>query len=183
MPETPRDPRQLARDILAGRIKIEDLAKERQGTAPTQQRANPQLPDAVPLPRPVAHVPMGASRPQMQPQSTLERPPQRAPQPTPNRTPAKAKPLQVKPVQAVPPPVQRQAATTPQAAQTAAQAYGGAKTATIAATMETALGVQPVKHKHKGGGLAQFMRSKNSLRQAIILSEVLNKPLSMRDAE
>ncbi len=61
MPEIPRDPRQLARDILSGKISVEDLAREQQrrraaaaGGAGAQPMARGPVPAApqnrVPLP-------------------------------------------------------------------------------------------------------------------------------------
>ena len=72
MPELPRDPRQLARDILSGKVRIEDLARQRQLRAPsaaapprtprsTPSRENPPCPHRSP-PVP-AHLPSSTSPP------------------------------------------------------------------------------------------------------------------------
>jgi hypothetical protein len=37
------------------------------------------------------------------------------------------------------------------------------------------------KAPHRKNSVAQFMRSKSALKQAFILSEVLNKPIAMRE--
>ena len=53
MPDVPQDPRQLARDILSGKIKIEDLARQRQGQVRPVPPPQNRPPQQVPLPRPV----------------------------------------------------------------------------------------------------------------------------------
>src|SRR5207342_1609203 len=75
-PDIPRDPRQLARDILSGKIKLEDLQRERQrqaGAAKPPSTAKPEV-------RQVQIGP-GTGRPvsSQMPQSPATRPPQAPP--------------------------------------------------------------------------------------------------------
>jgi hypothetical protein len=89
----------------------------------------------------------------------------------------KAKPLQKRPQPVVLPPVQRP--TPPSLATPAAPAPAPALSPYAAASELK----QEASNVHRGRGtpLAQLLRSPKSLKQAIVLSEVLNKPVSMRD--
>jgi hypothetical protein len=174
MADIPRDPRQLARDILAGKVRIEDLAKERQRAAgipaPLPRPVPERMPDKIPLPN------MG--RPVPPPQARRPAPP---PRPAQRQPPVKAKPLEKRrpPAPVAVPPVQRPtspllatpAASTP-AREPALSAYAAASELKQAASDA---------HREKGTPLAQLLRSPKSLKQAILLSEVLGKPVSMRD--
>src|SRR4051812_3972918 len=71
MPDLPRDPRQLARDILSGKVRIEDLAKERQLRGPGIPPPRPPG-DKIPLPRPAQRPPL--QRPSAQPFPQQQRP-------------------------------------------------------------------------------------------------------------
>ena len=166
MADIPRDPRQLARDILAGKVRIEDLAKERQragGMPAPPPRPAERMPDKIPLPN------MG--RPAPTPQARRPAPP-----PPPRQPPVKAKPLQKRPPQPVAaPPVQRRAVTVPAPAPVAPVVSPYAVASEVKQAASNA-------HRDRGTPLAQLLRSPKSLKQAILLSEILNKPVSMRDS-
>ena len=161
MADIPRDPRQLARDILAGKVRIEDLARERQmraGGLPTPALRQPQArvpaPRPAPMQPPVQRAPVRPvqrpipMRPLQQPQRLVQRPVAAPVVRQPQR------PLQV--TIAPPPPVQPAIAPTPEPA-----------TVTKAARLPTRI--------------RDMVRSKQALRQGIVLAEVLGKPVALRD--
>ena len=172
MPDVPRDPRQLARDILAGRVKIEDLARERQMRAPGS--SPPPAHRQIPLPRPAQNMP----RP-IQVQNPTPLPPARRLQ-QPVQRPA---PMQ-RPV-----PLQRQ---TPQRPVPQRPSYTSSRPGYTSPTpppqpvssvnLEEITPIAPIRSgKNKGIRIKEMARSRHALRQGFILSEVLGKPLALRD--
>ena len=164
MPDIPKDPRQLARDILAGRISLEDLAREqarrRSGPgAPVRPASNiPTSPDA----RVPAALPM-QNRPQARPAA---RPPQQAQQ----RRPAPQAPARRPTAAAQPPrgPNFVMPAAAPPAAPAAAPAAPPQPSRTTP------------KQDARTSLLASF-KNRTTLRQGVLLAEILGKPLSLRD--
>jgi hypothetical protein len=163
MADIPRDPRQLARDILAGKVRIEDLQRERQargGGSPP----GPRTPEKIPLPRPAQ------ARPQQRPQTPVQRPP--AQRQVPQQKPAQQRPAPVRqapqaprpPVRQVPIPEPPRPPAPP--VMQAAQAYSPQAESTKAP---------------RGLRLNDLVQSKRALRQGILLAEVLGKPISLRD--
>ncbi|HVS70028.1 MAG TPA: hypothetical protein VHQ47_02105 [Phycisphaerae bacterium] len=164
MPDIPRDPRQLARDILAGKISLEDVAREqarRAGVPPPQARPGaiqPQkLPDRIPLPRQIPQQPARRTTPPPQP---VRQPQARKSAPTPPSQQRRPAPRSFPPSAPPPPPTlpaparQLLAAAASPAAPPAAQF---------------------------SGNLRSVLRRPATLRQAILLAEILNKPLALRD--
>ncbi len=169
MPDVPRDPRQLARDILSGKIKIEDLARERQARqgTPANLRSpavpTARVPNKVPLPRPASpasRAPMPQARPPLRP---IPPRPQQPPPGFPQR------PVPQRPVvrTVLPPPVRPPIPTT---VTQASPAVPSTSTRSAAA-----------REAKPGVGLGALLRSRRAVRQGIILSEILGKPLSLRD--
>ena len=180
MADIPKDPRQLARDILAGKISIEDLAREQQrrraaagGAAAAQPMPQANLPDRVPLPR--------LGNPPMPP------PPQSTP---PHRTPSAARPQQ-QPRQFPPRPASARPAgpnidrrPAPPLTQRAAPPLAPAK---IAPPQDNAYAapasIQDARALPSGNprfDVRSIARNHNTLRQSILMAEILAKPLSLR---
>lgn len=169
MADIPQDPRQLARDILSGKIKLEDLQREqqrRQAGAP-KPAARPAEDRPIPLPnmkRP-QEAPPPANRQETIPMPAPLPVPQKR-QPAPQRRPIPQQQKKVrqeppKPVRPMPPAEPaRQTQATPPATVATSQAQKNA--ATTRNVIKTA------------------MRNPRSLRHAILLSEVLQPPVSMR---
>jgi len=169
MPDVPRDPRQLARDILAGKVRIEDLARERQlrgGGAAAPGGAGQRMPPKIPLPRP-APPPV-----QRAPARPVQRPmPQRMPMPQ-QRMPQPQRPMPPQP-RAIPVPAQRQA-PRPQYTVPPPQPV-----APVAEPLsEPAVVTRAVRRPTR---LSELVKSKHSLRQGILLAEVLGKPVALRE--
>jgi len=158
MPEIPRDPRQLARDILAGKISIEEIARQRQAraasTAPRQipkpaiappvQRQTPQPQRPVqPAPRP---RPAQAPQPQRRPQAPQARP----------QAPAPSSPPQ---------PAMRPRAVTPEPPM---------PVTSIAVPQLSRYTSAPLN-------ISSLTTSRQALRQAIIMAEILGPPVALRD--
>jgi hypothetical protein len=190
MPEVPRDPRQLARDILSGKVTIEQLAREQQRQRAAQGGANvpplqvrPPIPPPaqarVPLPRPAA--PMPGQRPVMRP------PP---PPPRPMQRPAQGVPQQRRQIPA-PPPAQRQPPRGPQIQRQAAPQQltrpatsGSAGQQPVTGAYAAPQGIQDARMPTalgRGVTVRSFTKNRALLRQAIVMSEVLGKPLALRD--
>ena len=169
MPEIPRDPRQLARDILAGKVRIEDLARERQmrgggGGAVPAPRVPQMIPQPRPVPPPVQRVPV------RQPQRPM--PPQQRSMPSQQRPmPQRQMPAQQQ--RTIPMPQQRM----PQRPQSVVAVPHAVPQA--AATMpEPPVVARAVRKTAK---LNELVLSKQALRQGILLAEVLGKPVALRD--
>ncbi len=165
MPDIPRDPRQLARDILAGKVRIEDLQRERQlrggqgGGAGVPARI-PLPRQAPPLPRPVQRAPMPPQRSMPQRQPSAPMPSARIPSarmPMPAR---QSMPLTVPPRTAPLRPTDQPAAAQP---------------------VQTPQATESVARSKRGLGLGELVKSRQALRQGIMLAEVLGKPVSMRN--
>lgn len=168
MPDIPKDPRQLARDILAGKISLEDLAREqarRRGNVPGSPPPMARPPVARPAPaspgsesRMPAPVPM-QKRPPVQPAPQQQRRP--APQPPVRRPPpASARGPNIV-VNTPAPPVATPAASVPAVA-SVAKPNAPARKAAQASFLST-------------------LKNRSTLRQGILIAEVLNKPVSLRD--
>ncbi len=163
MAEIPRDPRQLARDLLAGKISIQDVAKEqarRAGRLPGQQaQARPVI-----IQPPRAAAPTPAQREiVVQKQANVQ---------TPTRRPAVR--------QAAPPPPQaRKPSRTPQPAPPV-QMPEVARQA-IAAARQNSLLKQTPRPPAPDGGIRDALRARGGLRQAVLMAEILGKPLGLRE--
>jgi hypothetical protein len=164
MADVPRDPRQLARDILAGRVRIEDLARERQmrGGAPA-----PGLQAKIPAPR----------------QVTPPRPPPMMP--SVQRAPVRPvpRPMAPRPMMPQPPrPVQR-----PMGVPVIRQPASAPLRVTVAPPSPTAREIvlpEPLataRALRRPGRIDELVKSKRALRQGILLAEVLGKPVALRD--
>ena len=175
MPDVPRDPRQLARDILSGKVRIEDLARERQmrgGMAPPGG-AGPRMPQKIPLPRPVPppvqRVPVQRV-PVRQPQRPM--PQQRMPQPQ-RPMPPQQRPLPQQAQRPIAVPAQRQAPrpqyTVPPPQPVAVVAEPLSEPAQVTRAVR-----RPTR-------LSELVKSKHALRQGILLAEVLGKPVALRE--
>lgn len=150
MADIPRDPRQLARDILAGKISIEDLAREqarRAGRAPGSPGAPmPQkLPDRIPLPRPAPPPPQ--RKPVHPPPQSRKAPPKKPARPPVN----------------VPPPARQPLAPAGPTVQ------------------PPDLSVPTARRESRPTDMQAALRTRGSLRQAILMAEILNKPVALRD--
>jgi hypothetical protein len=168
MPELPRDPRQLARDILSGKVRIEDLARQRQLRGPGGAgTADPRMPDKIPLPRSPQRVPQPpyqAPRPQQRPMPPVRQTP--APRPSgPYQRPQPPRPM--------PPPVQRQVSRPPPAAAPQPQTMAPAAPAPGPGAPPRVVARRPVR-------MHQLVRSKLALRQGVLLAEILGPPVSER---
>ena len=163
MPDVPRDPRQLARDILSGKVRIEDLARERQmrgGMAPPGG-AGPRMPQKIPLPRPV-------------PPPVQRVPVQRVPVRQPQRPmPPQQRPLPQQAQRPIAVPAQRQAPrpqyTVPPPQPVAVVAEPLSEPAQVTRAVR-----RPTR-------LSELVKSKHALRQGILLAEVLGKPVALRE--
>jgi hypothetical protein len=173
MADIPRDPRQLARDILAGKVKIEDLARERQmrggGMAAPQQQAKIPLPRQVPAPSP---PPMQRGPVRSAPMPMPQRPvPQQRPIPQ-QRVPQRPLPQQAQRTVPMPPPRQpaaRPVLTVP------------APTPVVPAVAQRQAAPVAAGPKTRATRLAELVQSKHALRQGSLLAEVLGKPKALRD--
>jgi hypothetical protein len=166
MPDIPRDPRQLARDILAGKISLEDVAREqarRAGVPPPQARPGaiqPQkLPDRIPLPRQAPQQPARRTTPPPQPVRQPQARKSAPPPPAPQRRPAS---------RSLPPSAPPPAAQLPAPARQSLAPVGAAPASPI----------RPIRPR---SSIRQALRTPATLRQAILLAEILNKPLGLRD--
>lgn len=164
MADLPQDPRQLARDILSGKIKLEDLQREQ---ARRQAAAQRQPAEDRPVPLPNFNRPAERPAPQARPEAA------RIPLPTHRPRPQAQRPQQPKavrkvrreapPVRPIPPasepePVHTQLAPMPEAPP------------------------QPVSSADKTAQVIRAaMRQKQSLRHAVLLSEILQPPVSLRE--
>ncbi len=160
MPDMPSDPRQLARDILAGKISIEDLAREQARRRGGQQPAPPR-----PMNRPVI-VPPAQPRmasPPIQTIPTVRQAPPiqpvRRPSPIQTSRPV-AQPVRRQPNIEVRRPLTQPATTTRQ------------RSVAPPAPVQTL--VQPVS-------IHGMLRDPRNRRRAIILSEILSPPLALRE--
>jgi hypothetical protein len=160
MADIPKDPRQLARDILAGKISIEDLAREQarragRAAAPPGVPTPQKLPDRIPLPRP-------AQPPPAQRKPTAPAPQQsRRSAPSPQQ-PSRRKTGRTPPPVNLPPPARQQLVSAPQASMQEEAA--------------------PTAHRqNRPTGIQAALRTRGSLRQAILMAEILNKPVSLRE--
>jgi hypothetical protein len=181
MADIPRDPRQLARDILAGKISIEDLAREQQRRRAASGgggQAMPQakVPDRVPLPRsavPVPQPPRNTPRPVVRPVSLRPKQQQRPfplrPAPPPVRRPAGPN-IERRPAPQLtqPPP----ARPVPAAVELPSQenAYG-------APSAIPGVHAAPANPRFNIGSIT---RNRAALRQSVLMAEILGKPLSLR---
>jgi len=172
MPEIPRDPRQLARDILSGKIKLEDLQRERQRQAAVPPASAKQQVRQVPI-GPGTGRPVSSQMPSMpgaRPPQTLSSqrptafPPRQAPAPSARRQfPVPP------PVRTVPPPKPARTETAPLAPVQKEYAQASDTPA------------KPAKAARKPARISEMVKSRQSLRQAVLLSEILGKPISLRD--
>jgi hypothetical protein len=177
MADIPRDPRQLARDILAGKVRIEDLARERQQRTGIPSASIPasRVPAKIPLPRPAQpqQPPTVSTRPesrpspmpqaQPMPRQQTPRPPQR-PQPVPQR-PQQSRPHVAPPKLTITLPPQP------------IVSHGASH---VAPVMEPQAAPAVTKSTRTSMPLTKLVRSRHALRQGILLSEVLGKPVSLR---
>jgi len=176
MADVPRDPRQLARDILSGKIKIEDLARERQrqagGVVPPVR--GPQVPAKIPLPRPVqqpmARPPVVRQQPIPQRQPARQQVPARTGRQVPAPVPQRGRGPQMERGDVAVPAKAREALVVP-----AGQAQAYAQPAEIPPTVRQAV---------SGGRrmvLREMLKSRQGIRQGILLAEVLGKPVGLRE--
>jgi len=168
VPEVPRDPRQLARDILSGKIKIEDLARERQARQGVPVNLRPpaapasRVPDKIPLPRPAPlppRVPVPQARPPVRspmPSRSQQKPSEFPQRPIPQRPAART----------VPPPPARQALSPFVVTQT--------PPAAPARAAQLAPPARPMR-------LNAMLRSRRAMREGIIFAEIFGKPIALRD--
>ncbi|MGN6369942.1 MAG: hypothetical protein ACTHN5_16925 [Phycisphaerae bacterium] len=195
MPEVPRDPRQLARDILSGKISIEELAREQQrqraaqaggGNPPPpvqQPRMAPGSPQArVPLPRPPVTPPgvRPVLRPPPPPPRPVQRPVQKIPQipPAPRRQapiPQRAPQLPARGPQ-IQRPAPQQPITRPANVPITTQQQPPAG-------YEMPKGVADIRTAPMPARVtAQSIRgNRAALRNAILMAEILGKPLALRE--
>ncbi|MCL2647093.1 MAG: hypothetical protein FWD61_08820 [Phycisphaerales bacterium] len=177
MADIPRDPRQLARDILAGKISIEELAREqarrggatggaRVGGPPPQQV---RVPDRIPLPRP-APVQQPTPRPVARPV-----PPPIPQRPTP-RPPVVITAPSRRPLQQPVKPVVTVRETPPVAPETRVGGRGEIP-AVSKATSQTTGGAGAGAKLEVG----KIMKNRMALRQCIVMAEVLGKPVALRE--
>ena len=171
MADIPRDPRQLARDILSGKVRIEDLARERQmrgGMAPGG--AGGRMPQKIPLPRPVPPpVQRAPARPVQRPM------PQRMPMPA-QRMPQPQRPMPPQP-RGIPVPAQRQPQPhKPQYQYTVPPPQPAAPV--VEPLSEPAVVTRAVRRPTR---LSELVKSKHALRQGILLAEGLGKPVALRE--
>ncbi|HVX87026.1 MAG TPA: hypothetical protein VH253_19735 [Phycisphaerae bacterium] len=167
MADIPRDPRQLARDILAGKISLEDVAREqarRAGLPPPQARPGgiqrQKLPDRIPLPRQL-------------PQQPVRRPPP----PQPVRQPQSRK--------AAPPAPQRRPASRsfPPSGPPPAPPAANLPVPARQALAPLAAAVPPVSPMRSSrSSIRQNLRTPATLRQAILLAEILGPPVALRES-
>ena len=167
MADVPRDPRQLARDILSGKVRIEDLARERQmraggggGIKPVGPAA--RAPERIPLPRQAPLRPVPPARPV-----------QRIPVP-PVRRPVLAPPANQTP--RMPMPVQQSRVV--RAAPVMAPAV-----AKVVASRPPAAEPPRVGVPRRRVSVRDLVRSRTALRQGIVMAEVLGTPVGLRDME
>jgi hypothetical protein len=167
MADIPRDPRQLARDILAGKVRIEDLARERQmraGGLPTPALRQPQaqVPASrqAPMPPPVRPAPLQRPAPRM----PVQRP----------MMPQQARPVQRPMVVPVVRQVQRplQVTIAPSPTTTPPQVVRPAVTPEPVAVAKA--GPRPAR-------IQELVKSKRALRQGILMAEILGKPIALRE--
>lgn len=177
MAEIPRDPRQLARDILSGKIKLEDLQRERQrqgarppppSTPPPPRQAPTAPPPVMREQRPVKEVPIGPGT--RMPEQVRTQPQSGRPLPTTVRGgqfpgkgrsfPGKAPP---------PPPAPPKRVETP--------------IAPVQAEYEQAHDVpaKAAKPARRAVKMKDLMKSRLAIRQGILLSEILGKPVALRE--
>jgi hypothetical protein len=168
MSNVPRDPRQLARDILAGKISIEELAREQQRRRAGQQAApRPQA-------RPQERVPMPRTAPPVQPQ----RPVIRQATPFPAR-PAQRPPQQSRPFPTtIPAPAPRQTQPRPMPQQTQVESTTAAPQA-AGEPLKPLISLKPASAPRPA--ISRFFNTRASLRQGIIMAEILGKPVGLRD--
>lgn len=210
-PNIPRDPRQLARDILAGKVSIEELAREQArrrsqtvggptALPPQRQAESGPVPQATRVPAPVN---LGAKpQPMNIPQSRdVGNSQSGVPMPLPQSAPSRQLPSQRMPskVAKAPQPLRPRVQTAPKPAMT----YQSTKlpeeaqnTAydlpTAKGSPTTSSGVGNQSRGQAGGGgktanqgstaskIALALRNKNVARRAMILSEILQPPVSLR---
>jgi hypothetical protein len=181
MPDIPRDPRQLARDILSGKIKLEDLQRERarQMGAPVppkppvrQVPVAPARPVPQVSPRPVRQVSPAPPRPVMRPQalpSVIKRPaPMQRPAPVRQQPPVRPAPQQQKRV--VPP-------TPAPISASYAQPARKDRSAPTGTTDRPA----PAAPPPSGLRVRSIVGSRQALRQAVLMAEILGTPVGLRE--
>jgi len=167
MPEIPRDPRQLARDILAGRVSLEDLAREQ-----ARRRG-----EAVQAPAPAAPRPPVIKQ---QPQIPIAR--AQAPLPIPPR-PTPPRPQQQQRRQP-PRPQQQQQRRGPIIQNPAPQTRREPQAVVPLPDLPSAPKISEQATKSKSARKSPvelLLNTKSAMRRAILVSEVLNKPLSIRN--
>ena len=160
MSQVPRDPRQLARDILSGKISIEELAREQ---ARARGQKAPGLSPQMPSQRPLAPMP-----PPVQP----PRPAMRAPAPAPRRIPQAAPRQQPRPTAVV---------RGPQIEIQSSQLSQPEQPSTTPPPQQSA--VHSARSVAAKAGLARAVRNRTSLRQGIMLAEILGPPLALRETD
>ena len=186
MAQLPRDPRQLARDILSGKVKLEDLAREKaRQQMPGQMPGNIQPTARVPSPRPPPPLPAqrrpiqtAPPRPPAFPQQRPVQQPARIPPPAPARQqfPQRApqQPAVRRGPNIQPPP---RVKTESMASRTAAadrQEVQDIKEAKIAAIRATPL-------NSGRAAIRQMLRNRQSVRTGILMSEILGPCKALRD--
>jgi hypothetical protein len=161
MPDLPQDPRQLARDILAGKVSIEDLAREqarrRAGQAPAPPRPMNRPQSVPPVQPPLAAAPVPPIR-TVPPVRRVPLPPQ------PPRRP-------------VPPQIPRTVGGAPR------ESAREVRKPTAQATTQRQLARSPEGAARRPAPLAPIsalLRDPRSLRRAVVLSEILGPPVSLR---
>jgi hypothetical protein len=174
MPEIPRDPRQLARDILSGKIKLEDLARERQRqqggvVPPPNAPPRPRADAPIPLPRPPQAQP---PIPPPQPARPVARPPVSPPKPPKQKAPKVRQFPAGTPVTVPPRQTPASPAANPNALPPSQEPYGEA------AQVQSAARPKPLARDRT---VRTMVKDRQSLRQAVVLAEILNKPLALRD--
>jgi len=181
MADIPRDPRQLARDILAGKISIEDLARERArqagaagGAVPLPSKQPWTPPDKIPLPR---------TEPVQTPQASPPPPPRPVARPTPPPSPhIPQRPVQRPPVAIQTP--QRRPVQQPVQPMARVQSPPEIKPAEIPVAEETPTVSKTASQITVGGAkldVSKIMKNRTALRQCLVMAEVLGKPLALRD--
>jgi len=183
MSQTPRDPRQLARDILSGKISIEDLARE-QANRRAAGGGPPAPPRQVPPPnyqRPAPSPGLGSGQ-NMPPAQSMPPPqsaPRRAPAPAYRPPPRQVQPPRQparRPVQRATPRIAiRQPVAPPLPPQSLA--------AKLNVSVPTEAPVAPTSAQPAMADAPRAISILNraSLRRAILLHEILSPPLALRD--
>lgn len=179
-----RDPRQLARDILEGRISIDELRRQQQGGA---RQVTPPLTAPPPTPPTANSLPQAVAMPQTQQSSAPPPLPVRndnAAQRMPSATqmPAPQRPIEIKTAPVVK--IKKVKIVTKLAPPREPDADAGK---VAPGKLATPLSQQQVDTQvntnvaPQTNNLQSLFRTRNQLARAIVTAEILGKPLALRD--